>query len=45
MEALKASRKLIKSQSHAKGSSKRTATKPGVPDESTFTPTTLSKGT
>ncbi|GJZ84543.1 hypothetical protein Tco_0649882 [Tanacetum coccineum] len=45
MEALKASKKLIKSQSHAKGSSKRTGTKPGVPDESIFTPTTLSEGT
>ncbi|GKG46908.1 hypothetical protein Tco_0504105, partial [Tanacetum coccineum] len=45
MQALKASRKSIRSQLHARGSSKGTGTKPGVLDESTFTPTTSSEGT
>nr|GEX08626.1 hypothetical protein [Tanacetum cinerariifolium] len=42
MKALKASRKCIRSQSHAEGSSDGNGTKPGVPDESTVTPTTPS---
>ncbi|GJT50797.1 hypothetical protein Tco_0976954 [Tanacetum coccineum] len=45
MEALKASRKSIRSQSHVGGSSEGIGTKPRVPDESTVTPTTSSEGT
>ncbi|GJR49562.1 hypothetical protein Tco_1400083 [Tanacetum coccineum] len=45
MEALKASRKSIRSLLHAGGSSKGTGSKLGVPNESTVTPTTSSEGT
>ncbi|GJS82180.1 hypothetical protein Tco_0748721 [Tanacetum coccineum] len=45
MEALKASKKSIRSQSHAGGSSEGTNTKLGVLDESTVTPTSSSEGT
>nr|GEV69480.1 integrase, catalytic region, zinc finger, CCHC-type, peptidase aspartic, catalytic [Tanacetum cinerariifolium] len=45
MQALKASRKSIKSQPHVGGPSEGTGTKPGFPNESTITPTTSSKGT
>ncbi|GKA72453.1 hypothetical protein Tco_0778669 [Tanacetum coccineum] len=45
MQALKASRKSIRSQLHARGSSKGTGTKLGVLDELTVTPTTSSEGT
>ncbi|GJV99897.1 hypothetical protein Tco_1555149 [Tanacetum coccineum] len=45
MQALKASRKSIRNQPHAGGSSEGTGIKPGVPDESTITPTTSSEGT
>ncbi|GKD70916.1 hypothetical protein Tco_1325006 [Tanacetum coccineum] len=45
METLKASRKSIRSQSHAGGLCEGTGTKTGVPDESTVTPTTSSEGT
>ncbi|GKD10283.1 hypothetical protein Tco_1189968, partial [Tanacetum coccineum] len=44
-QALKASRKSIRSQLHAGGLSNGTSTKPKVPDESTNTPTTSSEGT
>ncbi|GJT18410.1 hypothetical protein Tco_0877116 [Tanacetum coccineum] len=44
MQSLKASRKSIRSHLHAGGSSEGTDTKPGVPDESTVTPTTSSEG-
>ncbi|GJV64698.1 hypothetical protein Tco_1475526 [Tanacetum coccineum] len=40
-----ASKKSIRSQPHAGGSSEGTGTKPGVPDESTITFTTSSEGT
>ncbi|GKA76368.1 hypothetical protein Tco_0782829, partial [Tanacetum coccineum] len=45
MKALKASRKLIRSQPHAVGSSEGTGTKLWVPNASTITPTTSSEGT
>ncbi|GJZ99905.1 hypothetical protein Tco_0672456 [Tanacetum coccineum] len=45
MQALKASKKSIRSPPHVGGSSEGTATKPGVPDESTVTPKTSSEGT
>ncbi|GJW28654.1 hypothetical protein Tco_0045529 [Tanacetum coccineum] len=45
MEALKASRKSIRSQSHVGGSSEGTNTKPRVLDELTDTPTSSSEGT
>ncbi|GJV35447.1 hypothetical protein Tco_1407924 [Tanacetum coccineum] len=44
-QKLKASRKSIRSQPHARGSSERTGTKLGVPDESTVTLTILCEGT
>ncbi|GJW17472.1 hypothetical protein Tco_0024908 [Tanacetum coccineum] len=40
-----ASKKSIRSQPHAGGSSEGTGTKPGIPDESTITLTTSSEGT
>ncbi|GJX34101.1 hypothetical protein Tco_0245658 [Tanacetum coccineum] len=45
MQALKASRKSIRSQPHAGVSSKGIGTKPRVPDELTITPITSSEGT
>ncbi|GKA00741.1 hypothetical protein Tco_0673406 [Tanacetum coccineum] len=45
IRALKASRQSSKSQLQTRGSSEGTGTKPGVPDESTITPTTSSEGT
>nr|GFD29975.1 hypothetical protein [Tanacetum cinerariifolium] len=45
MEALKANERPIKSQSHDRGSSEGTGTKPGIPDESTVIPTISSEGT
>ncbi|GKE22956.1 hypothetical protein Tco_1434468 [Tanacetum coccineum] len=45
MQALKASKKLSKSQPHVRGSYEGTGASSGVPDESTVIFTTLSEGT
>nr|GFB98633.1 hypothetical protein [Tanacetum cinerariifolium] len=45
IQAFKASRKSSRSQPDARGSSKETGTKPGVPNELTIILTTLSEGT